>query len=89
MTRRVGFVPCARNGRTAPMERRKTGRPSKGPRKRKPLQLPIPLAEAAEAEARRSGMTFNDLCARLLADHLLKQGIPVEHPSQQELPLTV
>jgi hypothetical protein len=68
-------------------ERRKTGRPSKGPRVRKPVRLPIPLAEAAEKHAQASGMTFNDLCARLLSDHLREQGVEISYdfPIQEQL----
>jgi hypothetical protein len=70
------------------MERRKTGRPSKGPRKRKPLQLPIPLATAAEVQAQQYGMSFNDLVARLLVEHLHEQGVQVSYVGQEGLPLT-
>ncbi|SFW11628.1 hypothetical protein [Amycolatopsis australiensis] len=68
-------------------ERRKTGRPWKGPRKRKSLIVPIPLAEAAEQYAKSHGMDFNDFCARLMAEHLREQGIDISytHPIQEQL----
>lgn len=68
-------------------ERRKTGRPSKGPRVRKQLRLAVPLAEAAEQYAQARGMDFNDFCARLVSEHLQEQGIEVSYdfPIQEQL----
>lgn len=68
-------------------ERRKIGRPSKGPRVRKQLRLAIPLAEAAEQYVQAQGMDFNDFCARLLAEHLREQGVEVSYdfPIQEQL----
>ena len=50
------------------MEQRKTGRPSKGPRKALRPRLPEPLFDAVRAEALRRGMTMNDLVGEALAD---------------------
>jgi hypothetical protein len=43
------------------MERKKTGRPSKGERHLVRAKLPVRLAEALHAEAARRGMTLTDL----------------------------
>lgn len=68
-------------------ERRKIGRPSKGPRKRKSVLLPIPLATAAEQYVQDRGMDFNDFCLRLVSEHLREQGIEISHeaPIQEQL----
>lgn len=50
------------------MERRKPGRPSKGPRHEVRAKLPVVLAEALQDEAVRRGMTVTDLMGQLAAD---------------------
>jgi hypothetical protein len=42
------------------MERKKTGRPSKGLRHKTLLRTPVPLHEAAVNRARSLGLTLND-----------------------------
>ncbi len=49
------------------MERRKTGRPSKGDRRMVAARLPRPLAEAAHEHAARRGMTITDFVGELIA----------------------
>lgn len=50
------------------MERRKPGRPSKGPRVQLKARVPDALHNAALAEAGRRGMTLNDYLGELLAE---------------------
>lgn len=50
------------------MERRKPGRPSKGPRREIRSRLPEPLYDAIHAEATRRGVTVNDLVGEQLAE---------------------
>jgi hypothetical protein len=49
------------------MERKKTGRPSKGQRREVRARVPVSLFEALHDEARRRGMTINDLVGEQLA----------------------
>lgn len=50
------------------MERRKPGRPSKGPRREIRSRLSNQLYDAVHAEAARRGMTVNDLVGEQLAE---------------------
>jgi hypothetical protein len=52
---------------TPVMERRKTGRPSKGQRREVRARVPVSLFEALHTEAGRRGMTVNDLVGEHLA----------------------
>jgi hypothetical protein len=61
------------------MERRKPGRPSKGPRNEVRAKLPVRLVEALQAEAARRGMTVTDLVGELAAQ---VTGVP--YTTQQE-----
>lgn len=61
MFRRAGTIE------TRVMERRKTGRPSKGPRREVRARVPVSLFEALREEAGRRGMTVNDLVGEHLA----------------------
>jgi len=63
-------------------ERKKTGRPSKGPRKRVELKMPIPLAELIEQQARRNGLYVNDWVIAQLAASV---DFPLNR--QEQLPL--
>lgn len=65
------------------MERKKTGRPSKGPRDRFDVRLPKNLAAAVREQAARRGLTVNDLVGELLAADV---GVP--YRPQEALPLT-
>ncbi len=65
------------------MERKKTGRPSKGDRTRIETRVPTPLYHAAKSRAETRGMTLNDLLGELLAAEV---GLPYQ--SQEGLPLT-
>lgn len=49
------------------MERKKTGRPSKGDRREVRARVPVPLFDALHVEAVRRGMTVNDLVGEHLA----------------------
>jgi hypothetical protein len=49
------------------MEHRKAGRPSKGQRRVVRARLPVSLFEALHEEARRRGMTINDLLGEQIA----------------------
>lgn len=70
-------VPASRNGgRTSAMERKKTGRPSKGARKQVNVRLPLPLVQAAHEQALQQGVTLNDFLGELLAE---KTGVPYQH----------
>lgn len=55
------------------MERRKTGRPSKGPRKELRPRIPEALYEAVCRDAAHAGMTLNDYVGELLAE---RTGVP-------------
>ena len=61
----------------------KPGRPSKGPRKRVEVKMPIPLAELLEQRARRDGTDMNDWLVALVARQL---GFPLNR--QEQLPLS-
>jgi hypothetical protein len=63
-------------------EPRKAGRPSKGPRKRIPLKVPIPLAELIEQHAKRNGVYVNDWVIAQLAASV---NFPLTR--QEQLPL--
>lgn len=65
------------------MERRKTGRPSKGDREMVRARLPRPLAKALHAEARRRGITVNDFIGELAAREL-----QLPYDEQERLPLS-
>lgn len=65
------------------MERKKTGRPSKGERRLVRAKLPVPLAQALQAEATRRGMTLNDFLGELAAN---ATGVP--YSSQEVLSLS-
>jgi predicted HicB family RNase H-like nuclease len=62
------------------VERKKTGRPSKGPRRQVKARVPVPLFEALYTEAARRGMTVNDLVGLLLSREV---GVP--YSSQEAL----
>jgi hypothetical protein len=64
------------------MERKKTGRPSKGERSRVEARIPIPLYHAAKSRAEQRGMTLSDLLGELLATEV---GVPYQN--QEGLPL--
>lgn len=64
------------------VERKKPGRRSKGDRTQVNTRQPRVLADAAEAEAARRGLTLTDYIGQLLAGDL---GIPYE--VQEGLPL--
>ena len=49
------------------MERKKTGRPSKGDRRQVRARVPVALFDALQREAERRGMTCNDLVGEHLA----------------------
>jgi predicted HicB family RNase H-like nuclease len=49
------------------MEHKKTGRPSKGPRREVRARVPVTLWDALHDEAARRGMTVNDLVGEHLA----------------------
>lgn len=82
IARRASRVPAGRNGRYLCMERKKTGRPSKGPRSRVESRIPVPLYEAAKTRADQRGMTLSDLVGELLAAEV---GVPYQN--QEGLPL--
>jgi predicted HicB family RNase H-like nuclease len=52
------------------MERKKTGRPSKGLRTPINFRVPPALHQAAKQRAEEHGMTLNDYLGELLADEL-------------------
>ncbi|MGE0170938.1 hypothetical protein [Nocardioides sp.] len=64
------------------MERKKTGRPSKGDRRHISFRLPTPLLAAMRERAAERGMTATDLVGELLAAEV---GIPYQF--QEGLPL--
>ncbi len=55
------------------VERRKPGRPSKGPRVQLKARMPEQLYAAALEEAARRGMTLTDFVGELIAD---STGVP-------------
>jgi hypothetical protein len=57
------------------MEAKKTGRPSKGSRNEVRAKLPVRLAEALQAEAKRQGKTLTDLIGEMAAQ---RTGVPYE-----------
>lgn len=68
------------------MERKKTGRPSKGDRKLVNYRLPRHLTEALEERARARGMTLTDLVGETLArecgvTYQLQEGLPLRDAS--------
>lgn len=65
------------------MERKKTGRPSKGDRKLAGYKLPVALLEAMSRYAAEHGMTMTDLVGESVADRI---GVP--YMPQEGLPLT-
>ena len=65
------------------MERKKTGRPSKGPRARTVVLTPIPLHEAVVARAHSLGMTLIDYYTWLASKDT---GVPATN--QEALPLS-
>lgn len=64
------------------MERRKTGRPSKGDRKMASFKLPTQLLVAMRTRAAERGMTATDLVGELIANEV---GVPYQ--TQEGLPL--
>jgi len=64
-------------------DRGKGGRPSKGPRKRLDVRVPIPLAEAVRRAADLDGLDVNTWVTETLAERL---NYPL--PGQERLPLT-
>jgi hypothetical protein len=64
------------------MERKKTGRPSKGDRRLASFKLPTPLLAAMREHAAKRGMTATDLVGELLAAEI---GMP--YHTQEGLPL--
>lgn len=64
------------------MERKKTGRPSKGPRVQIALEVPPSLKAAAKANAEARGMSLLEYVAELLSR---ETGVP--YKNQGELPL--
>ena len=65
------------------MERKKTGRPSKGLRREVRARVPVSLFEALHTEAGRRGVTVNDL----VGEHLsVLVGVP--YSSQEALSLS-
>jgi predicted HicB family RNase H-like nuclease len=65
------------------MERKKTGRPSKGERRKTTLRLPVDLFAAAEQYVQQHGGSLNDFMVQVLADKL------AQPQSQQEaLPIS-
>lgn len=73
--RRGGSVSGARNARTARMEKKRTGRPSKGPRKRVHVRLPLDLVAALEEKAAEAGMSLTDYLGELAAE---RTGVPYQ-----------
>jgi hypothetical protein len=65
------------------MERKKTGRPSKGDRRTVAARLPRGLADAAGKRAAALGMTFNDYLGHLLS---AETGVP--YSDQEAIPKT-
>jgi hypothetical protein len=65
------------------MERKKTGRPSKGQRREIRARVPVSLFEALHTEAARRGMTINDVVGEQLAALV---GVP--YSSQEALSLS-
>jgi hypothetical protein len=65
------------------MERKKTGRPSKGDRALVKAKLPRPLAQAIQNEAARRGMTLTDYLGELASR---ATGVPYE--PQERLPIS-
>ncbi|MCG8918266.1 ribbon-helix-helix protein, CopG family [Actinokineospora sp. PR83] len=49
------------------MEKKRTGRPSKGPRKRVQVRLPLELAAALEEHAEQAGLSLNDYLGEMAA----------------------
>jgi hypothetical protein len=65
------------------MERKKTGRPSKGERHFVRAKLPVRLVRALQDRATRRGMTLTDLIGELASK---ETGIP--YSDQEALPLS-
>jgi hypothetical protein len=65
-----------------PMERKKTGRPSKGDRRHVSFKLPTPLLDAMREHAAQRGMTATDLVGELLAAE-----VGMKYQTQEGLPL--
>lgn len=68
------------------MERKKTGRPSKGDRRHVSFKLPTPLLAAMREHAARRGMTATDLVGELLAaevglSYQFQEGLPLNKAS--------
>jgi hypothetical protein len=64
------------------MERKKTGRPSKGDRTQTTFKLPTPLLAAAKRYAAEHGMTVTDLVGETLAER-----VGTTYQTQEGLPL--
>lgn len=65
------------------MERKKTGRKSKGTRREVRARVPVPLFEALHKAADEAGVTFNDY----VGEHLSKL-VNVPYSPQEALKLT-
>lgn len=64
------------------MERKKTGRPSKGDRRHVSFRLPTPLIAAMRTHAAQKGMTVTDLVGELVAAE-----VGMKYQTQEGLPL--
>jgi hypothetical protein len=68
------------------MERKKTGRPSKGDRTHVGFKLPTPLIAAVRKHVAERGMTATDLVGELLAAEVgmpyqIQEGLPLNKAS--------
>lgn len=86
IARRAFAVSTLRNGRKLAMERKKTGRPSKGDRAFVNFKLPRPLIAAMKEQAAERGMTITDLVGETLAAEVgvpyqLQEGLPLNQAS--------
>lgn len=81
--RRASRVSGCSNGRNSRMERKKTGRPSKGERTPINIRVPTKLQQAVKNRAKQRGMTLNDYVGSLLA-----QDTGVPYDAQEGLPLS-
>lgn len=75
-------VSSLKNGMISAMERKKTGRPSRGERSPVNFYLPTAFKKEAMAHAQRRGLSFTDLLGELLEREI---GLPYQ--PQEGLPL--